>query len=121
MKYSVGDIANLLGISIVAVRNYEKCGLIKPERNELNNYREYNAIDLNLIRRARSYMSYGFSLNDATEMLKSDDLLALAEHLERIEPEVEQRVMREYQLLAFIKQHAASSACRSAAGNVRLK
>lgn len=107
MKYSISDIANLLGISIVTVRNYEKCGLIEPERNEQNNYRQYNAIDMNLIRRARSYMSYGFSLNDATDMLKSDDLLTLAEHLERIEPEIEKRMMREYQLLSFVRQHAA--------------
>lgn len=81
MKYSISEIANLLGISIVAVRNYEKCGLIEPIRNEQNNYREYNAIDLNLIRRARSYMSYGFSLNEATDMLQSDDLFDMADAL----------------------------------------
>ena len=83
MKYSIGEIANLLGISIVAVRNYEKCGLIEPQRNEQNNYREYNAIDLNLIRRARTYMSYGFSLGESTYMLRATICPVLPEHSEK--------------------------------------
>lgn len=107
MKYSIGEIANLLGISIVAVRNYEKCGLIEPERNEQNNYREYNAIDVNLIRRARSYMSYGFSLSEATNMLQREDLSGIAGALRGKEKSIEQRMIREYQLLQFTRQHAA--------------
>jgi len=107
MKYSVGEIANLLGISIVAVRNYEKCGLIEPERNEQNNYREYNAIDLNLIRRARSYMSYGFSMSEATEILLEDDLGGLSRELAEKEKSIEQELIRQYHLLSFTRQHAA--------------
>ena len=107
MKYSIGEIAKMLGISIVAVRNYEKCGLIEPLRNEQNNYREYNAIDLNLIRRARSYMSYGFSLNEATEILKNEDLSGLAEALKDKEAGIERELERQYHLLSFTRQHAA--------------
>ena len=106
MKYSISEIANLLGISIVAVRNYEKCGLIEPERNEQNNYREYNAIDLNLIRRARSYMSYGFSLNEATDILRDRDLSGVADALREKERSIEERLKQEYQLLQFTKRHA---------------
>ena len=107
MKYSIGEIANLLGISIVAVRNYEKCGLIEPQRNEQNNYREYNAIDLNLIRRARTYMSYGFSLSESTYMLKGDDLSGVARALREKEADIEQRMLNEYRLLTFARHHAA--------------
>ncbi len=107
MKYSISEIANLLGVSIVSVRNYEKCGLIEPQRNEQNNYREYNAIDLNLIRRARSYMSYGFSLSEATEMLLENDLAGVSCELAKKEKSIERELMRQYHLLSFTRQHAA--------------
>lgn len=107
MKYSISDIANLLGISIVTVRNYEKCGLIEPVRNEQNNYRQYNAIDMNLIRRARAYMSYGFSLSEATDMLIDGDLGGLSQAIKAKESEIERRLMQDYQLLLFVREHAA--------------
>lgn len=106
MKYSIKKIANLLGISIEAVRNYEKCGLIEPQRNEQNNYRKYNAIDLNVIRRARSYMSYGFSLAEATDMLLNQDLFGVAKALEEREAALEKQLMLDYQILQFTKNHA---------------
>lgn len=106
MKYSISDIANFLGISIVAVRNYEKYGLIEPQRNEQNNYREYHAIDLNIIRRARSYMSYGFSLAEATDMIVHGDLNKVGAELEKKEADIEKKMMFDYQLLMFTKRHA---------------
>lgn len=107
MKYSISDIANLLGISVVAVRNYEKSGLIDPERDEQSNYRRYNAIDINLIRRARTYTSYGFSLSEATAMLREEELAGMAHALKQKEKEMEAQLLRDYQKYLFTKQHAA--------------
>lgn len=107
VKYSISDIANLLGISIVTVRNYEKCGLIEPVRNEQNNYRQYNAIDMNLIRRARSYMSYGFSLNESTGMIFDKDLSELSQLIQSKECQIEKQILRDHQLLRFLREHSS--------------
>ena len=96
MQYSIGDIANLLGISLVSVRNYEKCGLLEPERNEKNNYRKYNAIDLNLIRRARFLMSYGFSLSEATQILLHESLPGLAASMKEREAALQKQLFLDY-------------------------
>ena len=34
MKYRIGEIAQLMGVSIEAVRFFEKRGLVTPERDE---------------------------------------------------------------------------------------
>lgn len=106
MKYSISDIANLLGITPVSVRNYEKCGLIEPERNKKNNYREYNAIDLNLIRRARLMMSYGCSLSEATDIIRNKDLKGMSAAMYAKEAELERQLMLDYQKLSLLRQHA---------------
>lgn len=116
MKYNISDIANLLGISVVAVRNYEKSGLIDPERDEQNNYRRYNAIDINLIRRARAYTSYGFSLSEATNLLQEAELAGMAHALKQKETEMEAQLLRDYQKYLFTRQHAAYLERISASG-----
>lgn len=106
MKYHISEIAAALDISVETVRNYEKCGLIEPSRNERNNYREYNAIDINLIRRARSYMSYGFSLSEATDLIHHQDLLGLAQKMESREAELQKKLEDTLNQLMYIRQHA---------------
>lgn len=106
MKYSISEIAELLGISPVSVRNYEKSGLIMPERNNTNNYRQYNAIDLNLIRRARHLMTYGFTLSEATRILKEEPMDSLAESLMQKSAEIRERILLEQKLMYYIQQHA---------------
>lgn len=106
MKYSISDIANLLGITPVSVRNYEKSGLIEPERNEKNNYREYNAIDLNLIRRARLLMNYGYSLSEATDLIRNKDLKGMSAAMHAKEAELERQLMLDYQKLSLLRQRA---------------
>ena len=69
-KYTAGEIADLLGITTVALRNYEKLGLVLPERNEKNNYRQFNAIAFNILRRVRSYIGLGCSMREAVSLVQ---------------------------------------------------
>ena len=51
-KYTVQDVANMLGIYRGTVINYEKKGVFpQPRRNPINGYREYTEEDLALLRR----------------------------------------------------------------------
>lgn len=69
MKYSVKKIADILGISISTIRNYEKMGVISPERQKNNNYRKYDAVDANIIRRVRYYTGLGLGIKEASDMI----------------------------------------------------
>ena len=67
---TIGKVAKSVGISIQAVRFYEKKGLIKPGRRSSSGYRIYdeNAIvRLKFIKNARGF---GFSLNETAALVR---------------------------------------------------
>lgn len=61
MKYSVGEVAKLLGMTTNALRFYEKEGIINPEKDE-NGRRYYNQQDMTRLLSAKKYRSMGFPL-----------------------------------------------------------
>lgn len=51
-KYTVQEVADLLGVYRGTVINYEKRGIFpQPRRNPINGYREYNEEDIEALRR----------------------------------------------------------------------
>lgn len=51
-KYTVQQVANMLGVYRGTVINYEKRGIFPPpRRNPINGYREYTEEDLDNLRR----------------------------------------------------------------------
>ena len=65
-KYTAGEIADLLGITTVALRNYEKLGLVLPERNEKNNYRQFTEQDALVIYNAQMLRSFDMSVKEVS-------------------------------------------------------
>ena len=49
MLLTVGEVAEVLGLTSENIRYYVKEGLIKPARNTENNYRQYSSNDVLLI------------------------------------------------------------------------
>lgn len=50
-KYTVQEVADLLGIYRGTVINYEKKGIFpEPRRNPINGYREYGEEDIDMLR-----------------------------------------------------------------------
>ena len=45
-RYTIRDFADRCGISVDRLRHFEKMGLIRPERDPLNNYRFYTDYQL---------------------------------------------------------------------------
>ena len=43
MKYKIGDVARILGISTDLLRYYEKKGVVRPVKDKANDYRYYEA------------------------------------------------------------------------------
>mgnify|MGYP000889416473 CR=1 FL=1 len=52
MRYTISEMASLLGVTTHTLRYYEKMGLIRPEVNEETGYRYYTVTDTRQIGRA---------------------------------------------------------------------
>lgn len=82
LKYLIGEMSKLVGISNETIRYYEREGAIHAKKDKDTGYRYYSALDLTLLMRARMYRSCGFSLPEISHMLNHcevdelEDLLA---------------------------------------------
>ena len=51
-RYNIQEVADLLGVYKGTIKNYEEKGIFpKARRNPINNYREYNPQDIDILRR----------------------------------------------------------------------
>ncbi len=77
----IGQISKRVGVSIDAIRFYERNGLLAaPPRSE-GGFRLYSSSDLSTLQFIRSLQALGFSLNEIREFLflRSNDLRACSE------------------------------------------
>jgi len=44
--FTIGEVAYLLGITPLTLRNWDKAGKLKAKRNPINNYRIYRRADI---------------------------------------------------------------------------
>lgn len=71
----IGDFSSLSGISIHMLRNYDKIGLLKPERvDSTNNYRLYGEKQIVRANHIQVLKSLGFGLNEISAILMDDTL-----------------------------------------------
>jgi DNA-binding transcriptional MerR regulator len=59
----IGELAERAGTSTRTVRYYEQHGLLRARR-AANGYREYDDVDLRLVREIRSLLDIGFNLEE---------------------------------------------------------
>ena len=64
MRYPIGRISKLLGLSTETIRTYERKGIVHPQKNE-NGYRTFHVLDIGTLLRCRSYSCFGLSLSEA--------------------------------------------------------
>ena len=105
-KYTAGEIADLLGITTVALRNYEKLGLVLPERNEKNNYRQFNAIAFNILRRVRSYIGLGCSMREAVSLVQERTVADLPQIFRAKADALQKSIEHDQQLLSYLQQRS---------------
>lgn len=73
MPYTVKKLAKLSGISIRALRFYDRIGLLKPAYYGENLYRYYEDEELLMLQQILFYRELGFSLSDIKRIIGSDD------------------------------------------------
>lgn len=85
-KFKIGETARLVGLSPETVRYYEKKQIIRPRKESGSGYRQFDILDVCILSKARAYLHYGFSLEEAQELLcapSTDDILLRLETQER--------------------------------------
>lgn len=71
----IGEFSSLTGIGINMLRNYDKIGLLKPEKvDSMSNYRFYGERQIIRANRIQVLKGLGFSLNEISEILMDDTL-----------------------------------------------
>lgn len=67
------ELAKRLGVTAETVRFYTRIEVLKPTRNQVNGYREYDEKDLNRLRFVLNARQLGFSVEDIQEVLAHAD------------------------------------------------
>lgn len=65
----IGQVANLLGVSIDVLRNWDRSGLLNVPRDPHNGYRRYGAAEIGRLRVIRMLSQAGYSLSAILRML----------------------------------------------------
>ena len=100
MRYSIGDVSRVLGMTTSALHFYEKEGIIETPKEE-SGRRYYENVDVNRLISAKKYRSMGVSLKEIASQfgkngMTSDQVIARM-HDKKVEAE---RLSREYAELA---------------------
>lgn len=82
--YSIGETAQICGVSVQTLRYYSKMGLVSPAYiSDSSGYRYYLPEQFQLIDRVKYLQKFGFSLEEIQEIYKNGSTGYLKECLER--------------------------------------
>ena len=69
MSYSVGQVADLAGVTVRTLHHYEQIGLLTPSERTAAGYRLYAARDLDRLSQILFYRELGFPLEEISTLL----------------------------------------------------
>ena len=83
MKYHIGLISKLLGLSAEGIRLYERGGIVRSRREGGGGYSFYERPDIVSLMLAMSYRGCGFTLGEAESLVNTVDPAFVADSLRR--------------------------------------
>jgi DNA-binding transcriptional MerR regulator len=92
MKYSIGEFANILGVTADTLRLYEKYDIIKPIKDRSNNYRYFNDLDARNLLMSRWYRSMRIPLQEVALLMKASSLEDVISKVEETQRELEEEI-----------------------------
>ena len=105
MRYKIGDVARILGISTDLLRYYEKKGVVTPQKDKTNDYRYYDTWDINFLIDCLWYKRFGFGIPQVAYMVTDcyhGDLISL---LDEKGDQLESELRRQEQLLGRLREY----------------
>lgn len=93
MSYTVGQVAEIAGVTVRTLHHYDEIGLLSPDGRTTSGYRRYSGVQLDRLQQVLFYRELGFGLDEIASILGQPDTGA-ADHLRRQHQLLTQRVAR---------------------------
>jgi len=103
MRYKIGDVAGILGISPDLIRYYEEKGVVSPTKDPNNNYRYYDTWDINYLIDCLWYKNFGFGIEQIGNMVAECSYENLFQRLESKSDDIMAAIRRQELLLQRIR------------------
>jgi len=107
MKYKIGDIARILGVSPDLLRYYEKKGIVKPIKDPNNDYRYYEPWDVNFLMDCIWYKSFHFGIDQVADIITNSTAEEVADTLDKKVVELRAEIRRNELLVRRAREHQA--------------
>ncbi len=108
MKYTIGEFAELLGVTADTLRLYEKYDIIKPMKNEINNYRYFDDFDARNMLMSRWYRSFNFPMHEVADLIQTGTFDSISEKINIRKEELEDEIRQKTLLLQKINLTSAN-------------
>lgn len=82
MEYTIGEVSELLNLSRDMIRYYEKQGAIHSKRNEANNYRTYDDMEVFWLLEAVQHKSWGIPISEIANIRQNQFSASTEQFLE---------------------------------------
>jgi len=103
MRYKIGDVAGILGISPDLIRYYEEKGVVSPSKDPHNNYRYYDTWDINYLIDCLWYKNFGFGIKQIADMVSDCSFETLFSRLSDRSGDIMESIRRQELLLERIR------------------
>lgn len=87
---NIKETEKITGISKQNIRFYESNGLLKPKRNQDNNYREYDENDVILLNKIKLLRKLDFSITEISHMIQSNEIKDVESHINLLKEKLEE-------------------------------
>ncbi|MFD3259095.1 MerR family transcriptional regulator [Paenibacillus lentus] len=104
MKYSIGEFASIVGVSPDTLRLYEKHDIIRPIKNNQNNYRFFNDLDARDLLMSRWYRSMQIPLYEVASLMKEASSDEIVDKVNEAQQLLEAEIQRSAMLLNKMKE-----------------
>lgn len=106
MRYKIGDVARILGISPDLIRYYEEKGVVSPEKDPFNNYRYYDTWDINFLIDCLWFKNFGFGIEQTAHIVSQNTYDALLDNLSKRGDEIQASIRYQELLLQRIRKYS---------------
>jgi MerR family transcriptional regulator, thiopeptide resistance regulator len=100
--YSVGQVAEVTGVTVRALHHYDEIGLLRPSSRNEAGYRFYDDSDLERLQQILFYRELGFSLGDIAAILTAPEIKPTG-HLRKQHQLLLERIKRLEAMVASIE------------------
>lgn len=111
MRFSIGQISKLTGISVSGIRYYEQAGVISPVRGKNGKYRDFSMHELQLLLTCKQYRDCGFSLPESVDMINRSGVHDVRDHLATLAARLKQTITHNQLLYDLIDQKSRELEC----------